>query len=183
MTLRSIMRNSSLALLAALAAACGGSSGDTTATADAGDVFVAFGADFQDFRSWQSFDVTKDAAPGTVHPDARLIEYLNQTPPHGSTEFPVGTIIVKEGTELPVVGRQYFAMVKRGGGFNASGATNWEWFELRNLENGTVGIVWRGVGPPAGEVYGGDPTAGCNTCHVTCGNDSVCAKAVQLAQF
>jgi len=182
MNRRSSIHKLTLALLATLAA-CGSSAGDSTSAADGGDVFVAFGADFQDFHHWQSFDVTADAAPGTVHPDAKLIEYLNRTPPSGSTEFPVGTIIVKEGTDGDVVGRQYFAMVKRGGGFNASGATGWEWFELRNLANGTVGIVWRGVGPPAGEVYGGDPTAGCNTCHVACGNDAVCAKAVQLGQF
>ncbi len=183
MNSRSITRRLSLTLLAAFAAACGGS-GDSGAAVDGGDVFVAFSGDFQGFRSWQSFDVTADAAPGTVHPDAQLIEYLNKPPPHGSTEFPVGTIIVKEGTDGDVVGRQYFAMVKRGGGENATGAVGWEWFELRNLDaNGSVGIVWRGVGPPAGEVYGGDPTAGCNTCHVACGNDAVCAKAVQLAQF
>jgi hypothetical protein len=171
-----------LSLLCLLGGACGGSHGDTTSSSDSG-VFIAFGSDFQDFHAWTSFDVTKDAAPGTVHPDAMLIEYLNKAPPTGSTTFPVGTIIVKEGTDGDVVGRQYFAMVKRGGTENATGAVGWEWFELRNLADGTVGIVWRGVGPPAGEVYGGDPNAGCNTCHVQCGNDSVCAKAVQLAQF
>jgi hypothetical protein len=39
------------------------------------------------------------------------------------------------------------------------------------------------VGPPLGEVYGGDPNAGCNTCHRDCGNDGVCAPAVSLANF
>jgi hypothetical protein len=181
-------------MIALGAAACGGSGGDTTAPNTSG-VFIAFGSDFANFRSWQSFDVTKDAADagiaaadagaalGTVHPDAKLIEYLNKAPPTGSTTFPVGTIIVKEGTEGPVLNRQYFAMVKRGGGFNSLGSVGWEWFELRNAADGTPGIVWRGVNPPNGEMYGGDPTGGCNTCHVACGNDSVCAKAVQLAQF
>lgn len=189
----SIFRRLGLALVAALAVACSGSASNGSSDAGTTGEFVAFGSDFQDFRTWQSFDVTAEAfaaggidagvGPGTVHPDAKLIEYLNKPPPTGSTEFPVGTIIVKEGTEGDVVGRQYFAMVKRGGIQNLDGAKGWEWFELRNLANGTVGIVWRGVGPPKGEVYGGDPNAGCNTCHVACGNDAVCAKAVQLANF
>jgi hypothetical protein len=183
-----ISKKLALSLFALFALACSNSSGSGNAgmSNDSG-VFIAFGSDFQDFHNWQSFDVTADAASGTgagtVHPDAMLIEYLNKAPPSGSTTFPVGTIIVKEGTDGDVIGRQYFAMVKRGGGENADGAVGWEWFELRNLPDGSVGIVWRGVGPPAGEVYGGDPNAGCNTCHVACGNDSVCAKAVQLAQF
>jgi hypothetical protein len=152
-------------------------------------VFIAFASDFANFRSWQSFDVTKEQDAdagldaGAQHPDARLIEYLNKPPPTGSTAFPVGTIIVKEGTDGPVDMRQYFAMVKRGGTENAAGAKGWEWFELQNAADGTPGIVWRGVGPPNGTLYGGDPTGGCNSCHVQCGNDAVCAKAVQLAQF
>lgn len=182
-----LRRSSSwLTALALLAGACASSSGDSSS--DAGNdnnVFIAFASDFANFRSWQSFDVTKDAAPGTVHPDAKLIEYLNMAPPSGSTQFPVGTIIVKEGTDGPVAGRQYFAMVKRGGGENPMGAVGWEWFELQNAADGTPGIRWRGVGPPSGELYGGDPTGGCNSCHVSqCGgNDAVCAPAVQLAQF
>ena len=89
----------------------------------------------------------------------------------------------------PTIGTQnaepFFAMVKRGGGYNAQGASGWEWFELQNLTDGSGGvqIVWRGLGPPAGEVYGGDPNAGCNTCHRDCGNDAVCAKSVRLENF
>jgi hypothetical protein len=78
--------------------------------------------------------------------------------------------------------RQYFAMVKRGGSENAYGAKGWEWFELQNAADGTPGIVWRGVNPANGS-YGGNPTGGCNPCHVACGNDSVCAKEIQLSQF
>ena len=169
-----------MSALLGLACASGPTSKDGGTQSDA---FIAFSADFAGFHDWQSFDVTKDAAPGTIHPDAMLIEYLNKPPPSGSTEFPVGTIIVKEGTDGDPTTRQFFAMAKRGANWNVDGATGWEWFELRNAANGGVGIVWRGVGPPAGEVYGGDPNAGCNTCHVQCGNDAVCAKAVQLAQF
>lgn len=111
-----------------------------------------------------------------------LIEYLNKPPPSGSAEFPIDTIIVKEGTDGAVLGRLYFAMVKRSATWNADGARGWEWFELENLAEGSVRIVWRRE-PPLGDMYGGDPSSTCNTCHVQCGNDSVCAKAVQLSQF
>jgi hypothetical protein len=171
-----------LLMSALLGLACASSPSSDDGGTQSG-TFIAFSADFAGFHDWQSFDVTKDAAPGTIHPDAMLIEYLNKAPPSGSTEFPVGTIIVKEGTDGDPMTRQFFAMAKRGPNWNVDGATGWEWFELRNEANGGAGIVWRGVGPPAGEVYGGDPNAGCNTCHVQCGNDAVCAPAVQLTQF
>jgi hypothetical protein len=170
------------AALALFGTACGSPSAAEQGASHGGN-FIAFAADFFDYHAWQSFDVTKDAAPGTIHPDAKLIEYLNKPPPGQSSEFPVGTIIVKEGTDGDPLARQFFAMAKRGPNWNVGGATGWEWFELRNTAAGGVMIVWRGVGPPAGEVYGGDANAGCNTCHVQCGNDAVCAKAVQLAQF
>jgi hypothetical protein len=183
------LRSKFLIASCALSALFGCSGGDESASdPNAGDtpsVFVAFAANFAGFHDWQAFDVTKDAAPGMVHPDAQLIEYLNKPPPSGSEEFPVGTIIVKEGTDGDPLTRAFFAMVKRGGGYNSDGAPGWEWFELRNAPDGGPGvqIVWRGVGPPLGEVYGGDPNAGCNTCHHDCGNDAVCAPSVLLSQF
>ncbi len=74
--------------------------------------------------------------------------------------------------------------MKRGGGYN-SGAPGWEWFDLALLDDASDGvrIVWRGVGPPAGETYGGDPAAGCNSCHVACDNDAICAKPLALGNF
>ena len=182
------MRFLSGCLLLALPLACGGAHATpappTTDAGVTGDVFVAFADDFQNFESWRSFDVTATAQPGTVHPDAQLIEYLKTSPPSGSTEWPLGTLIVKEGTDGVPATRKFFAMVKRGGGFNP-GAPGWEWFELQNTtaDDGTVQIVWRGVGPPAGDTYGGDPTAGCNSCHTACGNDAVCAPALALTGF
>jgi len=162
---------------------CASTSDGADAGATNASVFVAFASHFAGFHKWESFDVTKDALPGTVHPDAKLIEYLNQRPPKGATEFPVGTIIVKEGTDGDPTSRQFFGMVKRGGGYN-TGANGWEWFELKNLADGNgVQIIWRGVGPPLGDTYGGDPHAGCNTCHRDCGNDAVCAPAVQLSKL
>jgi hypothetical protein len=109
--------------------------------------------------------------------------YLNQAPPHGSTEFPVGTIIVKDLGPGPGTAATTFAMVKRGGGFNEQGATNWEWFELQNNADASVTILWRGAEPPAGQAYSGEPTA-CNTCHGTAkSNDFVQSQPLQLSNF
>jgi hypothetical protein len=70
--------------------------------------------------------------------------------------------------------------VKRGGDFNAAGAKNWEYFELQ--EN-PVKYIWRGLGPPLGDTYGGDPN-GCNNCHEQCAaNDYICSPKLQLSSF
>ena len=55
--------------------------------------------------------------------------------------------------------------MKRGGHFNATGAVDWEWFELTNGPGDAPTIQWRGFGPTNGDAYGGDATGGCNTCH------------------
>lgn len=146
-------------------------------------VFVAFAADFKGFRSWPHYDVTPepDEDAGPQHPEEQLIEYINRRPPHAAAAFPFRTIIVKEATTPPAL--NYFAMVKRGGDFNMDGARNWEWFELQDTADGGVLIVWRGVGPPFNEEYGGDPDAGCNKCHTPDLNDSVLAPALDLRGF
>ncbi len=144
------------------------------------DVFVAFAADFRGFHSWPAYDVTEDADLVGIHDGSTVMEYINALPPAGATSFPVGTVIVKEATG-GTQAHEMFAMVKRGGGYN-SGAPGWEWFELENTGTDDVIIVWRGVGPPSGETYGGDPNGGCNKCHVDCGNDAVCAKALDLTK-
>ncbi|HWL88049.1 MAG TPA: hypothetical protein VNO21_19735 [Polyangiaceae bacterium] len=168
----------------------GGSSSDPSACAatpsDVGtnSTFIAFCGNFQNYRSWQSFhlDDGDAGAQGAVHLAGPKTEYLNKKPPSGSKEFPVGTVIVKELEIGPLESRKVFAMVKRGGGFNAaSTAPNWEWFELQNNADGSVNnIVWRGFGPPAGEQYGGDP-AGCTNCHAAAkDNDDVPSAPLQL---
>ncbi len=94
-----------------------------------------------------------------VSGDAR--EYINQLPPRGSKDFPVGTILLK--TMLRENGKQdIFAMVKRGAGYNPKGALGWEWFELSRRADDSLAIVWRGLNPPDGHGYGGVPTGGCN---------------------
>ena len=130
------------------------------------DTFIAFESSFQGFRQWEAFPLEgTEQAP--AHLAGPRVVYLNRRPhfSDGGSAWPVGTIIVKEFTAGAVVDRQVFAMVKRGGSTNLSGAVGWEWWELQNLDEQTVRKIWRGVGPPSGEQYGGDPTGGCNGCH------------------
>ncbi len=146
------------------------------------DTFLAFATSFAGYRSWSHAPATATNAPSGLHTSGPMTVYWNKPPPHGSTEFPIGTIIVKE-TDPGVTPAQIFAVVKRGGGYNAAGAHDWEWFELQTADSGSVVILWRGVGPPNGETYGGDPTT-CNTCHgQASSNDFVWSSALQLAAF
>ena len=147
------------------------------------DVFLAFADDFRGYHSWPSFDATDGAELVGIHDGSTVTEYINEPPPSGSDAFPIGTMIVKEATG-GTIPHELFAMAKRGGGYNR-GAPGWEWFELENLDDGqdSVKQIWRGVGPPIGEMYGGDPDAGCNKCHTDCGNDAVCAKPLSLVAF
>ena len=169
-----------LAVLGLAIAACSGGK----APDDAGNTFVAYAPTFQPFRAWTSFhdDLEDSSLPAAVN--GPRTQYINMTPPHGSTEFPVGTVIV-EARESGLM--KIFAGVKRGGDYNATGAKNWEWFELQEASGpgSAVTIVWRGVGPPAGDMYGGDPNGGCNSCHAMCGasNDFVCSAQLQLGNF
>lgn len=171
-----------------IAGCSAGSSGGPSETTSG--TFVAFASDFSGFHSWSS--TPGEGPPGAPQPPTSadgglhagpLTTYINQKPPHGSTSFPVGTIIVKEPTTPPLTERQIFAMVKRGGGYNSSGATDWEWFELRNVDENNVTIVWRGVGPPTGEAYASTPNL-CNDCHgMARSNDFVWTVGLKLSSF
>jgi len=167
-------------LSAASALGCGTSKSDDSGE-DAG-TYLAFASNFDDYRRWMHAAATAAGAPSGVHTNGPMTVYWNNTPPHGSFEFPVGTIVVKE-TDPGVTPAQIFAMVKRGSGYNSSGARDWEWFELRAPDDDTVFILWRGVDPPNGETYGGDPTT-CNNCHgQAAANDFVWSTALQLSSF
>ena len=174
-------------VVAAATAACG--SGGTDAPPGEGtttaSTFLAFGGDFAGFRDWSSYKVTDDPKVSAgIHTSGPRTEYLNHKPAHGSTSFPIGTVIVKEFAGTAAAPGQIFAMVKRGGGFNAAGANGWEWFELTVAKDESIAIVWRGVGPPSGEKYGGDPTGGCNGCHgAASNNDSVQSANLRLSSF
>lgn len=44
-------------------------------------------------------------------------------------------------------------------------------------------LLWRGVGPPNGDTYGGDMN-GCNLCHAACAaNDYVSSPLLRLGSF
>lgn len=162
-----------LTLFLLLAIACGSpATGTTTSGAP------AFARDFQEYDSWEPFMLPGTDADaldgGSVHTAGPRTIFLNQRPPKGATEFPVGTMIVKQGTFTT------FAMHKRGGTYNAKGAHGWEWLELQKNSAGQVVIVWQGLGPPAGEKYG-DINVTCNDCHsAASSNDSVLALQMQL---
>jgi hypothetical protein len=171
------------------------------------DEFLAFASNFNGFRDWplswpampspdlppvpggDGVDAGAGAADGgaadggAVH-RLPLTVYLNMAPPHGSTTFPLGTIIVKETNEADITQRQVFAMVKRGADFNASGAVDWEWFDLTNLSDGTEFVSWHGYGPlGSADTYGGNPHV-CNDCHkIAVSNDYVWSSALALSTF
>ena len=141
---------------------------------------IAFARDFSGYRQWRSFFVAGGIAQASSHLAGDRTIFLNRAPPHGATQFPVGTVLVKAVASST----QTFAMVKRGGDYNVDGALNWEWFELEDQGPDTVVILWRGLGPPAGEGYGGPSNTGCNNCHSGAwDNDFVQAAALNLANF
>jgi len=140
--------------------------------------FIAFGADFVGFRAWPSLSMESAVADGSTHVSGARTVYVNALPPPGAAAFPPGTIIVKE-TQAD---GKLFARVKRGGGYNTTGAVDWEWFEIEETSGGAIVVIWHGVGPPAGEMYGGDPNGGCNSCHkAAVSNDFVLSPALKLA--
>lgn len=155
------MRFGSAFSLVVAVAAC---SSAKPSSSDSPSVFVAFATDFENFRTWESFD-PGIGAPGNDHVSGPRRVFVSKRPPAGAHEFPVGSMVVKESGDGDIPSRHVFAMVKRGGDFNADGAINWEWFELTNVDASRVVIAWRGVGPATGDVYGGDATGGCNLCH------------------
>jgi hypothetical protein len=167
--------------LAGLVLSLGSCGSDAQSDPPPNATYLAFASSFADFRSWTARHsdgpADKSFPPDVLGPRT---QYINRAPAKGSTSFPVGTIIV-ESRESGA--KNIFAMVKRGGGFNESGARDWEWFEL--VESGSaVTIKWRGFGPPLGEVYGGDASGGCNACHTRfASNDYVASAQLQLGGF
>ncbi len=183
--------------LTTLSPGCGPS--DPVEGGDGGDneCFIASSEDFQNFMSWQHYHLTTSFMENNVHSSGPRDVYINQCPPAGATEFPVGTIILKvinqpgqPGQPEPgLEGKSVFAQVKHGCGYNAQGAPGWEWYDLKTSLNGLqpgdpVEIVWSNFQAPL-NMYGATGIAGqnqCNDCHSTmgAGNDSIITSALNL---
>jgi Cytochrome P460 len=132
-------------------------------------VCIANAASFTGYRMWQKVPLPP-ATPDVegVHTGPRSV-YVNYVPAKGTaTEFPIGTVIVKEmENNDDIRQRRVFATVKRGGDYNTGAVLNWEWFEITPLPNGQALIKWRGVNPPEGESYSRSKEGGCNGCHMS----------------
>jgi hypothetical protein len=162
--------------LAAVAAGAAGCTSSGASDPAANGTFIAENGDFKGYQNWASFSLDDPNPGGSTHVAGKRTIYINHEPPAGASEFPVGTIVVKETS----ADGKIFAQAKRGGTYNGTGAVGWEWFELLTI-GGVTGVQWRGKGPPAGEIYGGDPNAGCNSCHkVAVNNDYVLAAGLML---
>jgi len=101
---------------------CGGSGPDGP-DASTPNEFIAFTTTFAPFRTWTKFHSDGPPDNGTYTADVLgpRTQYINMLPPHGSTEFPVGTVIV----EVRENGSgNIFGAVKRGGNFNLTGAVH-----------------------------------------------------------
>ena len=159
--------------LLALAAAC------TENSSGPGEIFIAEESDFAPFQSWTSFTLPgNDPLSSLVYPLGARQAFLNQRPPHGAREYPVGTLIVKAVQQDDIPQHwELFARAKRGGNFNPAGAVNWEFFLLIIDTDGTVRIASRGIAPQddghgdmsgimsAGYFNGQGIIAPCNVCH------------------
>ena len=156
--------------------------------ADEGDgsaTFVAQNIDFKGFDTWQSLSFDNPNPGGATHVAGKRTVFINHLPPPGATAFPVGTIIVKETQQVDPTTRDVIARAKRGGTFNAEGATGWEWWELKNTAEGKVTMLWRGVAPPVGACsYLTSLGGNCQLCH-SGGTDgeTVLTPALSLANF
>ena len=136
------------------------------------DTFIALTRDFAGYRTWHSHNAGSGMLAG--HPTGERIVYINNLPPAGSSEYPVGTIIVKEiigdaGSAPGTTTTDLFAMVKRGCGYNQQGAVGWEFFVLTVDANGTPIIRARGIDPQSGDIYATMGGTGCNSCHAAAG--------------
>jgi hypothetical protein len=193
MKLRTVLAGIVVVGVAAIVGACSSGSAAGSAAEDGGctefDPLAVSGAApaFDNFCNWNQAVATNDEdASDGLHGVGPLKVYWNNSPPHGSTTFPVGTIIVKESQEQDPTQRTAFAMTKRGCGYNTGdgGASGWEWWSLADNGNCTMTLLWRGFQAPATESYAGVPIGNCNDCHgMVVDNDFVWDSALQLSKF
>jgi hypothetical protein len=157
-----------LALLVGAAACSEGNHG-----ADAGVTFIALERDFTGYQSWLSMSLPHQELADITEPMGPRFGFLNRRPPAGASEYPVGTIIVKEiRDQADPLTWPRFAMAKRALDYNSGGAVGWEFFLLRIDANGAPYITSRGLAPNVDGFDGGGDSytpggaaGGCNICH------------------
>lgn len=133
------------------------------------DPFIAMQSDFADLFEWPRWQVPDI---GSTHGHQRgepSYIYVKGEIPEWGEPLALGTIIAKTVERGEPGEWEIHAMVKRGGGFNAGGCVEWEWFDLRLNENRVPVVIWRGEGNEAnpggyGRRLDGTPI-GCNDCH------------------
>lgn len=163
---RRFFASGALGAVCALLAACGGGKGEPA-------TFIALDRDFLGYSSWLTMTLPHQPLADLTEPMGPRVAFLNKRPPKGASEYPVGTIIVKEIQDQPDADTwPRFAIAKRGGGFNPDGAAGWEFFLLRLDTQGNLYITSRGLAPSdTGFDGGGDQytpagaAGGCNICH------------------
>jgi len=161
------MRKMAMVLGAMALVGCGGPSGP---------VFIALTSDFADYASWEKVVLGDGVLEG--HPTGMRLGYRNMKP-NSQGIYPVGSILLKVITVSPSE-IEFFAMAKRGGGFNSAGALDWEFLTLKLGSTNAPVVFTRGDNPvdpdsavPNSHGYG-DPSATgvtCNRCHGVLGTE------------
>ncbi|MCF8367937.1 MAG: cytochrome P460 family protein [Bacteroidales bacterium] len=111
------------------------------------DEFVATDNSFTNFRTWalEAQAQGPDPALGPAHAgnDSTVVRsiYFKDGQDRVNGEYPVGTIIVKEGLNTDNTFQEITALVKRGNDFNSS-AGDWEWFMLQ--ADGSIAVDGEG---------------------------------------
>ena len=72
---------------------------------------VPFATNFTGYHDWSETVIEGTSTPASTHLAGRRVVYINKKPPAGSTEFPVGTIIVKEIASAPPGAGSAFASI------------------------------------------------------------------------
>jgi len=181
----------SVALAACALVACAPDNHEDDADADAGE-WTPLPSDCANYETtWTSYDLggitdAGVAADVCAHVlDVPRVAYINKVPPHGSTSFPVGTMIIKQIQMTPDPSTwQIFAMAKRGGDYDpGSGCVGWEWYGIDPPDDaGSCRFQWSGTQPTGSEAYAScGPCANCHSAAQT--NDCVIAPELSLSQW
>jgi hypothetical protein len=150
-------------LLALAALSCSATTADPR---EGPGTFIAFDPDFADYRSWRAHDLGVLAPLG--HPPGRQTLYVSRPLAPGAARYEDRAIIVREIQSDPDRTKwDLFAMARRGGGYNASGSLDWEFFILSLDSQGVPHVVARGISPAESGPTPYHPGEGvtCNTCH------------------